>query len=201
MLHYWHTFLDLGFTHTPPHHDVQQPCSRGQSTAAPIARRARSQTAGKLRFKRRIARAAAPTRPKPAHRVNHPPTLPRVDRESNSRGSPPPHQSPNDSAEIEFQPGPARGEGRNYAHKDSSRGGVVRGDHDKLKSRRTWHSLRERERVKGLRTRNVSTTSHLNRWSTRDRHATTHRTLSTSTARAPYRNGSFEVAGGWSCEH
>ena len=44
----------------PPSHGVQQPWERTQSTEALPKRRARPQTAGKHRLKRRIARAAAP---------------------------------------------------------------------------------------------------------------------------------------------
>ena len=105
---------------TPPH----------PATAAPIARRARPQTVGKLRLKRRIARAAAAELQHVPNRVNHSPTLPRVDRACPTRAAPPPSVAKRFGRKRVSARARKGGRGRRHANRDSKRGGVVRGDHD-----------------------------------------------------------------------
>ena len=60
---------------------------------------------------RKSSRSRAPTRPKPAHRVNHPPTRSRVDRACPTRAAPPPISRQTIRQKTSFSQGQKGGKG------------------------------------------------------------------------------------------
>ena len=101
----------------------------GSLTRAPRASASSGQTQSQTAH-RHSSRSRSPTRPKPAHRVNHPSTHPLVDLACPTRRSRPPSVATRFIRKRVSARARKGGRGRHYAHRDSRRGGVARGDHD-----------------------------------------------------------------------